>query len=130
MQPLALMSHPMAKMRAAHGDPMAIAVSGAIATGRASPERRLAERARARVGASRHMETLRKARLARDAGRTLSALSADDRACDADRLAPRDRGEAQTLLVRFARADTLAPAAARLRAPGRTRAPRRNEGAR
>jgi hypothetical protein len=95
MQPLALMQHPITKMRTAHGDPMAIAVSGAIATGRASLERRLAERARARVGASRHMETLRKARLARDAGRTLSALSADDRACDADRLAPRDRDEAQ-----------------------------------
>jgi hypothetical protein len=130
MQPLTLMSHPMAKMRAAHGDPMAIAVSGAIATGRASPERRLAERARARVGASRHMETLRKhASRAMQDGRcprcprtTARAMRTGSRRAIATRR--------KFLLVRFARADTLAPAAARLRAPGRTRAPRRNEGAR
>jgi hypothetical protein len=119
MQPLIPMTHPMAEMAAALSDPMSVALSGAIAAGReASLELRLAQRALAAwIETPPGAEALCEARLARDARRTLSALSADDRARCADWLAlliaARDRAEAQRLLGPFSRADAISIARVR-----------------
>ncbi|HVT32956.1 MAG TPA: hypothetical protein VHE32_09930 [Rhodanobacteraceae bacterium] len=103
---------------------MSVGASGAVAMPHASLELRLAQRAFAAwIEAPAHAGELREAGLCDDARRTLSALSADDRARCADWLAlliaVREHRAAEILLRRCARADALLVARVRRAVPAR-----------
>ena len=106
---------------------MSLGACGATTAERASLELRLAQRAwTAWIEASPHAGALNEARLGRDARRTLSALSADDRARCADWLAlliaASDCRVAEVALDRSARADAFFCARLRRAVPARVAA--------
>jgi hypothetical protein len=106
---------------------MSIGACGATPAERVSLELRLAQRAwTAWIEASPNAGALKEARLGRDARRTLSALSADDRVRCADWLAlliaACERRVAEAALDRSARADAFFSARVRRAVPERVAA--------